>query len=209
MKNPHAVALGRLGGAKGGPARAKSLSPRRRREIAKRAGAARARALSPSKRQELARRAAAARWGHDLRIVTAADAPPSVRRLLRNYGPERLHWAKRDHKYVIVRAILLRGDDHAVQWLRSVLSARRTSVGSGLPRRGLRRNRERETPGRASPDGERHPAVQALRLQVAFHSSARESAHLEEPFRTDIGPRGLEPPLCHRPRDSSGHRTPR
>lgn len=36
-KNPHAVALGRLGGEKGGPARAKKLSARRKREIAKKA----------------------------------------------------------------------------------------------------------------------------------------------------------------------------
>jgi len=32
--NPHAAALGRLGGLKGGPARAAKLSPERRREIA-------------------------------------------------------------------------------------------------------------------------------------------------------------------------------
>ena len=36
-KNPHAVALGRLGGLKGGPARADALTPQRRREIARRA----------------------------------------------------------------------------------------------------------------------------------------------------------------------------
>jgi hypothetical protein len=36
-KNPAAVALGKLGGAKGGRARAKALSPKRRREIALRA----------------------------------------------------------------------------------------------------------------------------------------------------------------------------
>lgn len=35
--NPHAAALGRLGGRKGGPARAAALSPERRREIARRA----------------------------------------------------------------------------------------------------------------------------------------------------------------------------
>jgi hypothetical protein len=35
--NPHAAALGRLGGLKGGRARAASLSPERRREIASRA----------------------------------------------------------------------------------------------------------------------------------------------------------------------------
>lgn len=34
-KNPHAVALGRRGGQKGGAARAKKLSPERRREIAR------------------------------------------------------------------------------------------------------------------------------------------------------------------------------
>jgi hypothetical protein len=36
-KNPAAVALGRLGGLKGGKARAKSLSAKRRREIARKA----------------------------------------------------------------------------------------------------------------------------------------------------------------------------
>jgi hypothetical protein len=40
-KNQAAVSLGKLGGAKGGPARAKALSKKRRAEIAK--GAARAR----------------------------------------------------------------------------------------------------------------------------------------------------------------------
>jgi hypothetical protein len=41
MKNVNAVALGRLGGLVGGPARAASLSPERRREIARQALAAR------------------------------------------------------------------------------------------------------------------------------------------------------------------------
>ena len=41
VKNPHAVALGRLGGAKGGHARSASLSPDRRREIARAAALAR------------------------------------------------------------------------------------------------------------------------------------------------------------------------
>lgn len=40
-KNPAAVALGKLGGAKGGAARAKALSPTKRREIAQRAANAR------------------------------------------------------------------------------------------------------------------------------------------------------------------------
>ena len=36
-KNPHAVALGKLGAKKGGVARAKKLSPERRSEIARKA----------------------------------------------------------------------------------------------------------------------------------------------------------------------------
>ena len=40
-KNPAAVALGRLGGKKGGPARAKKLTPEQRREIAKKGAVAR------------------------------------------------------------------------------------------------------------------------------------------------------------------------
>ena len=40
-KNPAAVALGRLGGAKGGKARADKLSPAKRKQIAKKASAKR------------------------------------------------------------------------------------------------------------------------------------------------------------------------
>lgn len=40
-KNPHAVALGRMGGQKGGVARAHTLSARKRSQIAKRAAMAR------------------------------------------------------------------------------------------------------------------------------------------------------------------------
>lgn len=40
-KNPAAVALGKLGGAKGGKARAAKLSPAKRKAIAKKAAAAR------------------------------------------------------------------------------------------------------------------------------------------------------------------------
>jgi len=40
-KNPAAVSLGRLGGLKGGKARAEKLSPERRKEIAKKAAMAR------------------------------------------------------------------------------------------------------------------------------------------------------------------------
>ena len=40
-KNPHAVALGRLGGQKGGRARARKLTPEQRQEIARKAAHAR------------------------------------------------------------------------------------------------------------------------------------------------------------------------
>jgi hypothetical protein len=40
-KNPHAVALGKMGGAKGGKLRASKLSPERRSEIARNAVLAR------------------------------------------------------------------------------------------------------------------------------------------------------------------------
>ena len=40
-KNPHAVALGRLGGLKGGDARAAKLAPQRRSQIAAKAAKAR------------------------------------------------------------------------------------------------------------------------------------------------------------------------
>jgi len=125
MKNPHAVALGRLGGAKGGRARAEALSPRRRSEIAQRAAAARARSLSAAERQELARRAAAARWSNHVRITTALDVPAAVRRLLRRYELRSLRWRNLDHRYVIVREILLHGDARAVGWLREALPAHR------------------------------------------------------------------------------------
>ena len=45
-KNPAAVALGRLGGKKGGPARAKKLTAEQRSEIARRAAEARWRSRS-------------------------------------------------------------------------------------------------------------------------------------------------------------------
>jgi general stress protein YciG len=61
-KNPHAVALGRLGGKK----RAEVLSREELQEISRKAGEsggrARAEKLSKERRREIARKAAAARW---------------------------------------------------------------------------------------------------------------------------------------------------
>jgi hypothetical protein len=121
-KNPHAVALGRLGGLVGGPARAKALGAKRRREIAARAGSARTTALSAAARASLARGAARARWSAARAVKSGADAPQSVRRLLKSYEPSALDWSEPDHRYVIVREILLRGDEDAARWLKKVLS---------------------------------------------------------------------------------------
>jgi hypothetical protein len=61
-KNPHAVALGHLGGTR----RAEVLSPEQRRDIGTQGGLvggrARANALSKARRSEIARKAAEARW---------------------------------------------------------------------------------------------------------------------------------------------------
>lgn len=64
-KNPAAVALGRLGGKKGGKARMASMTDEERSEFAraggKVGGKARAEKLSAARRQEIARKAVAAR----------------------------------------------------------------------------------------------------------------------------------------------------
>jgi hypothetical protein len=64
-KNPHAVALGKLGGPKGGAARAANLSAEELSKIGrkggKKGGKARALALSPARRKAIAKMGAAAR----------------------------------------------------------------------------------------------------------------------------------------------------
>lgn len=216
VKNEHAVALGRLGGAKGGAARAMALTPERRREIASRAASARARALNADRRRLIAEEAARARWSRvpdlvrplfdsrlfkelrlpdhenvvllhvlsygdneqiewlrrrfgDARIrswlrerrgwgipgvaiervqpwiaprevsrwrqeypaarisetrplLTGKDAPEAVRRLLKSYDPAALLWADPDHRYAIVREIIVRGDQEARAWLSDIMN---------------------------------------------------------------------------------------
>lgn len=65
-KNAAAVALGRLGGKRGGVVRMESMTPEERAEFARAGGLAggRARAdkLSAAKRRAIAKKAAAARW---------------------------------------------------------------------------------------------------------------------------------------------------
>ena len=65
-KNPYAVALGKLGGRKGGLATARNRTPEQRRLSAKKAGdasgTARMTSLTPAHRIEIARTAAKARW---------------------------------------------------------------------------------------------------------------------------------------------------
>ncbi len=65
-KNPAAVALGRLGGKRGGKAAMAKMSPEQRAEFASKGGQvggkARAAKLSKKQRTEIARKAAQARW---------------------------------------------------------------------------------------------------------------------------------------------------
>jgi len=65
-KNPHAVALGRLGGKIGGKARAANMTAEQLSESGRIAGIAsgeaRMTSLTPAKRKAIAKKAAAARW---------------------------------------------------------------------------------------------------------------------------------------------------
>ena len=85
-------------------------------------------------------------------VATALDAPASVRRVLGGYNPARLVWADPDHRYVIVRESLIRGDRSAVRWLRSVLRP-------GEIRELVRRNR-----GTGCNESERQRLRKTLRL---------------------------------------------
>ncbi len=77
QKNPAAVALGKLGGKKGGKARMQSLTAKEREELARKGGKvggkARAANLTPNQRSLIANKAAAARWGKN-----KAEQPPLV-----------------------------------------------------------------------------------------------------------------------------------
>jgi len=66
-KNPHAVALGRLGGIASTAARMEKISPEKRKEIAHKASKAAIQArkrIPPSVRSEIAKKASAARWAN-------------------------------------------------------------------------------------------------------------------------------------------------
>jgi hypothetical protein len=66
--NPHAVALGRLGGLKGGPARSAALSPEKRRSIS--------------------REAARSRWGGEARTRKVREDRLFRRRVARRLAAE-------------------------------------------------------------------------------------------------------------------------
>ena len=92
MKNLHAVALGRLGGEKGGS----------------KGGLARAARLSPKRRQEIARRAAASRWSGQL--------PERLRPLFWDYDIEDLHLAN-DLDHVLLKVLAYGRPEH-IEWAR-------------------------------------------------------------------------------------------
>lgn len=88
MKNRNAVALGRLGGRKGGPARSRALSEPRRRAIG--------------------RRAAAARWHGEL--------PELLRPLFWQSSLEAINFSK--HINHVMLHVLTYGNAAQVNWLR-------------------------------------------------------------------------------------------
>ena len=90
VKNPHAVALGRLGGEKGG----------------RQGGLARAARLSPKRRQQIARRAATSRWSGQL--------PERLRPLFWDYHVEDLRLAN-DLDQVLL-TVLAYGRPEHIEW---------------------------------------------------------------------------------------------
>jgi hypothetical protein len=88
-------------------------------------------------------------------VPSAAEAPDVVRRLLKGYDVSTLTWANPDHRYAIVRAILVRGDDQAAHWLGSML--RRNEV----------RALVRQYRGAGCNEPERRKLRRALRLTVS------------------------------------------
>src|SRR5579862_4813443 len=90
VKNPHAVALGRLGGLKGGPA----------------GGRARAVALSSPRRKQIAGLGAAARWG---------KLPELLRILFPGYKLENLKLP--DDADLVMLHVLTRGGEEHRRWL--------------------------------------------------------------------------------------------
>jgi hypothetical protein len=77
-KNPHAVALGKLGGLKGGAARAANLSAEEMSKIGRKGGLkggkARALALSPARRKAIAKMGAAARVANKRKSAEEGNA---------------------------------------------------------------------------------------------------------------------------------------
>jgi len=90
VKDPHAVALGRLGGKKGGAA----------------GGRARAKALSARRRSEIARAAARARWG---------GLPDRLRPLFPGYHLKDIRLP--EHFDLVLLHVLTRGGRDDVRWL--------------------------------------------------------------------------------------------
>jgi hypothetical protein len=101
--------------------RADGCPPRSRKRSKASRGATRAPAgeAAGATRHRTARRRAASV------PTTAADAPEAVVKLLKSYDPKDLRWLDRNHRHLIVVAILTRGNEEAKQWLWSVLPEER------------------------------------------------------------------------------------
>jgi hypothetical protein len=78
IKNPAAVELGRLGGKKGGAARAANMTAKERSRSASKASKARWQKLTPAERSEFARQVVQVRWSRNKSAAVepeGAEAP--------------------------------------------------------------------------------------------------------------------------------------
>lgn len=101
MKNPHAVALGQLGAAKGGAARALALSPEQRREIGRAAASARWDGRLPEILRPLF-------WQYTFEDLRLPDSTNEVMIHVLSYGgPSHVAWLRRRF-----------GDEAIAQWIK-------------------------------------------------------------------------------------------
>ena len=89
MKNPHAVALGRIGGLKGGPARFAALSAEQRSQLARRAAASRWQGQLPELLRSLF-------WDYPFDELRLPEHRSEVLMKVLSYGtPDQIAWARR------------------------------------------------------------------------------------------------------------------
>jgi hypothetical protein len=142
-RNPHAVALGRLGAVRGGQARTRRLTPAQRSDIARRAAAARwSTPLGPDGRPVIRQPARGARRKHEFTVKgqRLVGTRAQVERVLRGVPPEPIerHFVEvKDVRYPVKQALALAfglpRHDFDGAWARAILLRMGLQVGSLPP----------------------------------------------------------------------------